>query len=400
MSFNKFKSTTIYGNFNNADYPDNTIKASGTFERDLNVKGILNVGITGSSYYTSIGTTGTINCQNLVLPNGDVQTQINNISLIAGATGATGATGAQGLQGFTGATGAQGLQGIQGFTGATGAQGLQGIQGATGAQGATGINGNSILSLANTWTNTNTYNTYLPTSTLTPTTSTQLTPKNYCDLKAPKLNPAFTGTPTAPTATLGISSTQIATTEFVINSLPSLANVPSLISNNTFTGTNNTFNNISPSSVNFMVVGLNNQNIRLTDTNITASGTNNVAVGFNPLTSITSGSQNTVIGSYALGNLSTASNSTALGYGAFSTGNYSNSTAIGYSAQPTANNQVVLGTASETVIIPNAMTISGIATAPTASVGTNTTQLATCEFVLSNAGASTPASATFTFYTA
>lgn len=199
MSFNKFKSTTIYGDFNNADYPDNTIKASGTFERDLNVKGILNIGITGSSYYTSIGTTGTINCKNLVLPNGDVQTQINNISLIAGATGATGSagqtgpTGPQGLIGFTGPTGPQGLQGLIGFTGPTGPQGTngtgsigptgptgpQGIIGPTGPTGPQGTNGtigtdgatgqtgptgpqgiqgptgpgsSSILPTANTWT--------------------------------------------------------------------------------------------------------------------------------------------------------------------------------------------------------------------------------------------------------
>jgi hypothetical protein len=37
------------------------------------------------------------------------------------------------------------------------------------------------LSIANIFTNTNTFNTYLPTSTLTPTTGTQLITKTYAD---------------------------------------------------------------------------------------------------------------------------------------------------------------------------------------------------------------------------
>ena len=43
-TFNKFKSTTIYGNFNNIDYLDNSIQASGNFQRNLNVGGNLNLG--------------------------------------------------------------------------------------------------------------------------------------------------------------------------------------------------------------------------------------------------------------------------------------------------------------------------------------------------------------------
>lgn len=38
---------------------------------------------------------------------------------------------------------------------------------------------------------------------------------NEIDLKAPSLSPALTGTPTAPTASAGTSTTQIATTAFV-----------------------------------------------------------------------------------------------------------------------------------------------------------------------------------------
>ena len=40
-TFNKFKSTTIYGNFNNVDYPDNSVLASAYFQRDLTISGNL-----------------------------------------------------------------------------------------------------------------------------------------------------------------------------------------------------------------------------------------------------------------------------------------------------------------------------------------------------------------------
>ena len=41
----------------------------------------------------------------------------------------------------------------------------------------------------------------------------------------------------------------------------------------------------------------------------------------------------------------------------------------------------MLGRASETVVVPGDMTISGVATAPTATAGTNTGQIATTAFV-------------------
>lgn len=48
-----------------------------------------------------------------------------------------------------------------------------------------------------------------------PTVGDDLTNKTYVDLKAPLASPALTGTPTAPTATGGTNTTQIATTAFV-----------------------------------------------------------------------------------------------------------------------------------------------------------------------------------------
>ena len=40
-TFNKFKSTTVYGVFNNLDYVDNTVQASSNIQRNLTVGGDL-----------------------------------------------------------------------------------------------------------------------------------------------------------------------------------------------------------------------------------------------------------------------------------------------------------------------------------------------------------------------
>jgi hypothetical protein len=89
-------------------------------------------------------------------------------------TGPTGVTGATGPTGVTGVTGATGLTGATGPTGVTGPTGITGATGPTGLTGATGATG--TVSLA---------------------------------------SPAFTGTPTAPTAAANTNTTQLATTEFV-----------------------------------------------------------------------------------------------------------------------------------------------------------------------------------------
>jgi hypothetical protein len=51
---------------------------------------------------------------------------------------------------------------------------------------------------------------------ITPVSAADLTRKDYVDSKAPLASPAFTGTPTAPTATAGTNTTQVATTAFVL----------------------------------------------------------------------------------------------------------------------------------------------------------------------------------------
>jgi hypothetical protein len=63
----------------------------------------------------------------------------------------------------------------------------------------------------------NTANITSNTSAIAANTASILTSSSDIELKAPIISPTFTGTPTAPTAAAGISTTQLATTEFVNN---------------------------------------------------------------------------------------------------------------------------------------------------------------------------------------
>jgi hypothetical protein len=110
----------------------------------------------------------------------------------------------------------------------------------------------------------------------------------------------------------------------------------------------------------------------------------NSADGYLALYNNTSGSRNTATGFSAGYNNTTASFNTFIGATTNispTNASWTQSTALGYGALITASNQIVLGRSSETVVVPGAMTISGIPTAPTAISGTNTTQIATTEFV-------------------
>jgi hypothetical protein len=111
-----------------------------------------------------------------------------------------------------------------------------------------------------------------------------------------------------------------------------------------------------------------------------ASGNNNTAVGASALNA-TTGSSNTGIGNSAGSNITTGINNTIIGNSAgganltingnitllgantsVSANTWSGSTAIGYNSQITASNQIVLGTASESVSI--------VGTAPSTSTTT------------------------------
>jgi len=81
-------------------------------------------------------------------------------------------------------------------------------------------------------------------------------------------------------------------------------------------------------------------------------GSNNTAFGQNSLFANNSGAGNSALGNEAGKNNTTGKSNTFLGYQADSTaGNFSNSTAIGALAKITASNQIVLGTAAETVLV-------------------------------------------------
>lgn len=101
----------------------------------------------------------------------------------------------------------------------------------------------------------------------------------------------------------------------------------------------------------------------------TASGNSSIVVGHSSsataLNSICIGdtSSATATGSIVIGRLTTASgiNSTAIGLSA-STVAFTTSTALGSGATSTANNQIMLGTVTETVEMPNALNVTGNAT--------------------------------------
>jgi hypothetical protein len=131
--------------------------------------------------------------------------------------------------------------------------------------------------------------------------------------------------------------------------------------------------NLITGLTNATTIGIGNSSISLLGTTNT---NNTVAVGSNSLTNATISQQNTAIGAFsmagfnsttntthansALGaysaqNLSNGINNTFLGaYTGFTSATqYNNSTAVGYSASITASNQIMLGTATETVVVPS-----------------------------------------------
>jgi hypothetical protein len=113
---------------------------------------------------------------------------------------------------------------------------------------------------------------------------------------------------------------------------------------NLFIGTDNTKNTTgSQNNAGFGARALTNN----------TTGANNTAIGFAASASNTTGSSNTTLGYNAGTLITTGTNNTAIGTNAFSVAtNLVQSTAIGYNAQPTTSNQIVLGTATESVTIP------------------------------------------------
>ena len=172
---------------------------------------------------------------------------------------------------------------------------------------------------------------------------------------AKTVSPILTGTPTCPTAVSTINNTQIASTAFVKTASTALL---SLV--NTWTGTSNTFSNdIYVNSIQMGQGNTTNLNTCFGQGCLTANlGTQNTASGYFSMASNTTGSNNTAYGMGGLSMNTTGSNNTSIGYLANQNGNFSNTTSIGYSTAPTANNQIVLGTSSETTVIAGGLSIA------------------------------------------
>ena len=99
----------------------------------------------------------------------------------------------------------------------------------------------------------------------------------------------------------------------------------------------------------------------------------NTAFGYSALASNNgpSGANNTAIGYQALSNNATGEYNTAIGYNSGPSGsNLNHTTAIGYNAIPTASNQIMMGTATETVNIPGAINSGSTGVSSTGTSGT------------------------------
>ncbi|MFD2551060.1 beta strand repeat-containing protein [Bizionia sediminis] len=168
-------------------------------------------------------------------------------------------------------------------------------------------------------------------------------------------SPTFTGTPTAPTAIAGTSTTQLATTAFV-SAAASSSKFVDLTTAQTIAGAK-TFSSD-------MMIGT------LTIGKGSGGDYTSVVMGTDALAVNTSGDRNTAIGTFALKSTTTGMRNTAIGYNTLetnTTGSYNtsigafsgpdaanpalvNSTAIGYNAKVTNSNTIQLGNTAVTEV--------------------------------------------------
>jgi hypothetical protein len=241
--------------------------------------------------------------------------------------------------------------------------------------------------------NSNTASITSNTSSIAANTASILTNTSDIALRAPIISPTFTGTPTAPTAAAGISTTQLATTEFVNNATSNI-NASSISGTVTVLkgGTGQTTIAGMQS-----ILGLAGTKVAIGSTSgLTNQGSGAVAVG-NGTGSSNQGSQSIAIGyvagytnqganSVAIGSNAAQSGqgvqSVALGYaansavnnatalGANASASHTNATAIGYQAATTANNTIQLG--ADGVTISGSTAITNVKTTGTLTAGTVT----------------------------
>jgi hypothetical protein len=155
--------------------------------------------------------------------------------------------------------------------------------------------------------------------------------------KANLSSPALTGTPTAPTATAGNNSTQIANTSFVVTELAALAipvsstvsGMVNNVANQELGGVNKNINgisigrgagnNISNHALGFLALSSNTTGIRNLATGYLSlysntTGDNNQAIGYQALFSNTTGFQNHAFGYQTLFSNTTGLNNQAFGF--------------------------------------------------------------------------------------
>ncbi|MBC7507398.1 MAG: hypothetical protein H7320_01410, partial [Ferruginibacter sp.] len=149
-------------------------------------------------------------------------------------------------------------------------------------------------------------------------------------LKAPLASPTLTGTPTAPTASSGNNTTQIATTAFVTSTISSSsldalsdakiggANFANsmLIGHQTTGVLDNAIRNtgVGFGSLNSLTTGDNNTANGYNSLSLNTTGNNNTTNGFSSLFNNTTGNYNTANGSTSLFRNTEGSNNTATGY--------------------------------------------------------------------------------------
>ena len=152
---------------------------------------------------------------------------------------------------------------------------------------------------------------------LTRNTSTGVVEKVLSNTIATTASPTLTGIPTAPTATAGTNTTQIATTAFV---LANATSIPQLESNATdLTVWNNGKGNVSGNtSFGELTLRSNTTGSQNTANGAGALGSNttgtaNTANGWNAMVFNTTGSQNTSVGRHSLSDNISGTNNTAIG---------------------------------------------------------------------------------------
>jgi hypothetical protein len=175
-------------------------------------------------------------------------------------------------------------------------------------------------------------------SSLTTITAEQAAQNTALNLKANIASPTFTGTPTLPTGTIGVtqttgdSSTALATTAFV--TAANTTNATNISSNDTDIATNATNIAALPTSLNGLTDGLVESNslyignnpsstsdnasynvaVGTTALDAITTGDNNSALGYDALTANTSGYENTASGVESLYNNTSGRSNTAMGY--------------------------------------------------------------------------------------